>query len=138
MKRSPSLFSVFLIALLVLFTAGQGLASSFVLCIAENGNTSIEQASFGQCEPVESSACAPEEFADHDDCGPCEDVFTSLDFAHGPYQSDHDPCPKALIERFVSIAPFTLLQDLPPNLFGQPPPRPNHALTALRTIVLLI
>lgn len=138
MKKNPSLFSVFIILLLVLFTASQGLSSSLVLCITENGSTSIEQSFFGQCGSAQSPSCPTEKFADHDGCGPCEDVFTSLDFTHERTLSDQDLCPKVLLQPLVSIASFTCLRDLPPTFFAQPPPHPDHALTALRTIVLLI
>ncbi|MDW7711486.1 MAG: hypothetical protein SCH98_13525 [Deferrisomatales bacterium] len=136
-KKASSPYVVLLISLLVLFTAGQGLSSSFVLCIADSGSTAIEQAFGGKCASAETPSCTEGALATHDHCGPCQDLSTSLDFAHGRSQSDQDLSPPGLLPPLVSITPSAFLRDSSPTLFAQPPPRPYHALAALRTIVLL-
>lgn len=137
LKRASSPYVVLLISLLVLFTAGQGLAANFVLCIADSGSTAIEQAFGGKCASAETPSCTEGALATHNHCGPCQDLSTSVDFTHGRSQSDQDLSPPALLPIHVSIAPTAFPRDSSPNLFAQPPPRPYHALAALRTIVLL-
>ena len=136
-KKTSSPFLVLLVSLLVLLMAGQALASSFVLCLGENGHSAIEQAVSGKCATDESTSCASGELCTHHHCRPCQDISTELDFVHGRWQDADDLSLSALPPATVSIAPPVFFHDLTVNLSSLPPPRPYQALFALRTVVLL-
>lgn len=136
-----------LVSLLILLVAGQGVASGFVLCVGEDGHSAFEQAWAGSCLPAEPSCPAEAEehyfcsASTHDHCGSCQDFSTPSDSLHGRSRGDQDlstPLPLSVASA-VSAPQFTrFIRDLTANLSPLPPPRTSTALTALRSIVLLI
>jgi hypothetical protein len=113
------------------------LAWGFVLCIGADGHSAIEQAVSGKCSPAESTCPAKDDFPCDDHCGPCQDISTSLDFTYGRLHGDHDLSLPAPLPALVSVASPAFYRELTAKLSTQPPPRPYHALSALRTVVLL-
>jgi hypothetical protein len=140
MKKTPPFSVKLLITLLVLLVSGQGVAWSFVLCIGADGHPVFEQSVAGQCGFGESGCAAEAGPLTMENGTPCQDIPISFDSLHGRSAADQDLSSCLRIPAnplLVPSAEHTFVRDLTPNLLSQPPPRPYHALFALRSIILL-